>query len=195
MVPEPEEPASYEAVDLGLPSGLKWATCNVGATQPHECGTYFSWGEIETKDWYSEDTYKFGKSGSISKYSTSDGITQLALVDDTARRNMGAMWHLPTKEDITELIENTTSEWVENYNTTGVSGRLFTGTNGNQIFIPASGCLENDTYLGVNGYCQMWSSSLSLNNDYRALCLYFSNAEIYRASDFRYYGFCVRGVK
>ena len=109
----------YEWVDLGLPSGLKWATCNVGATQPHECGTYFSWGEIEAKDWYSEDTYKFGKSDSISKYSTSDGITQLALVDDTARRNMGTMWRLPTKEDITDIINKMWEEYELTPNNVG----------------------------------------------------------------------------
>lgn len=187
-------PTSYELVDLGLPSGLMWGACNIGASKPEEYGNYFAWGELSSKNSYIDSNYKFG--GEVmSKYNSTDGLTQLLSVDDIAHISQGDSWHIPTKDDVSELIENTTSEWIADYNSTGVSGRLFTGVNGNSIFIPASGCISGEEHLGGAGYCQAWSSSLSTNNETRALCLYFDAEQVFRASDFRSQGFVIRPVK
>ena len=125
-----------EYVDLGLPSGTLWATCNLGASSPEEYGDYYAWGETEQKDYYDWDTYKFGEEFNLTKYNIEDGKTILDLEDDAANVVLGGEWHMPTKKQIEELFENTTNEksrlnWVE--------GILFTSkTNNNTLFFPYS---------------------------------------------------------
>ncbi len=152
------------AIDLGLPSGTKWACCNVGASKPEKYGSYFAWGETSSKTNYDEDTYKWYKKGewivdeeldegyydySITKYCTdpkdgwngfTDNKTILELADDAAHANWGGEWCMPDSTDFEELIEYTTNKWVKNFNGTGVKGCLFTGKNGKRIFLPAAGC-------------------------------------------------------
>ena len=102
----------HEYVDLGLPSGIKWATCNVGATTPEEYGDYFAWGETQPKDYYDWSTYKYcnGDEYSITKYCTRstygtvDIKTTLELSDDAARVNWGGKWRMPTIEEQKELL-------------------------------------------------------------------------------------------
>ncbi|MDD6782411.1 MAG: hypothetical protein PUD89_05750, partial [Bacteroidales bacterium] len=101
----------HEYVDLGLPSGLKWATCNVGATAPEAYGDYYAWGETTTKSTYEWSTYKWcdGSYDTQTKYCTSssygtvDNKTVLDLADDAARANWGGAWRMPTDEEWTEL--------------------------------------------------------------------------------------------
>ena len=170
-------------VDLGLPSGLQWAKCNVGADKETDYGYYFQWGEIESHDngipcdWAN---YKYGDGWNFSKYNTltsygetPDGKTTLDFEDDAARANMGGDWRMPTKDEFQELLDNTTNEWVTNFNGSRVNGRKFTGSNGNYIFIPASDSrsVYSSRSQGYDGY--IWSSSLNASNPNNAWYLGF----------------------
>ena len=146
---------SGDWVDLGLPSGLLWATRNVGASSPTDYGNYYAWGETSPKDAYTEDNNRYYNSlTGYSKYTGSDGLTILQSGDDAATANYGG--RTPTKAEWEELMNNTTSQWVT---INGVNGRCFTGSNGNSFFLPAAGCRSYSSfgYAGSNGY--FWSSS------------------------------------
>ena len=126
-----------KSVDLGLPSGTIWATCNLGASSPEEYGDYYAWGETEPKDKYYWDTYKFIEWDELTKYNEEDGKTILDPEDDAAHVVLGGEWHIPTCEQMKELIRNTTNEVSE---LNGVKGRLFTSNiNNNTLFFPYAG--------------------------------------------------------
>lgn len=139
-----ESIANDEYVDLELPSGIKWATKNIGAKSPVECGNYFAWGEVVQKDFYDESNYSFyniSLSGNkiVRKYTIFDRRYFLEQNDDVAYLHLGNGWHMPTPDDVDELISNTTQQYVENYCGSYVSGFLLTSTNnGKQIFFPRS---------------------------------------------------------
>ena len=194
---------TYEYVDLGLSSGLKWAKCNVGAKKETDAGLYFAWGEttgytasqVGTDKQFSWSDYKYGNSDSnLTKYNQSDGKTVLESTDDAATQIMGGNWRMPTKAEFDELLSGTTNEWIANYNDTGVSGRKFTSkTNGNSIFIPAAGGCSDGSVGGVGGG-GVWSSSLVASSPNRAwyLGFYSGNCSMYGYG--RYGGQSVRGV-
>lgn len=163
-----------EAVDMGLPSGLKWASYNLGASSPEQPGAYFAWGETEPKEDYSWKTYKWcnGTSSSLTKYCTSnnygieDGKKLLDSEDDVAVVKLGETWRLPTSSEWVELKNNCLKEWTS---LQGVYGYLYTSKiNGNSIFIPAAGCYNGTTKLDEenNSYC--WLSSVNNQRAYRA---------------------------
>ena len=205
----------YEWVALGLPSGTKWATCNVGATTPEGYGDYYAWGETTPKDYYSWSTYKWAtatydakygewdletltKYNTSSSYGTVDNKAMLDPADDAARANWGGQWRMPTKEECQELIDNCTWTWTDDYNGTGVAGRIVTSnTNGNHIFLPAVGCRSGDDLdnEGLDGYYGgYWSSSLDTGSPYDAWCVYFeSDGEGWFYGD-RGFGHSVRPV-
>ena len=138
----------------------------------------------------------------MTKYNTStsygenpDKIATLRPEDDAARANMGGDWRMPTKDEIQELIDNTTNQWVTNYNGSGVNGRKFTGSNGNSIFIPAAGSCYNGSVGDVGNYCRVWSSSLDASNPYGAWFLGFFSGGCYVNVIKRCYGLSVRGVR
>ena len=153
------------AVDLGLPSGLKWATCNVGANQPEEYGDYFAWGETQTKSTYDWSNYKWynGSKNTITKYCTNsslgteDNKTFLDQEDDAASVNWGGSWRMPTKAEQYELRNNCTWTWTTQ---NGVNGFIVTGPNGKSIFFPAAGCHNDNSLNGVGNDGGYWSSSL-----------------------------------
>lgn len=159
----------HDYVDLGLPSDLKWATCNVGATRPEEFGDYFAWGEIEPKDWYDPSTYKWYNDASSeitnTKYCTDkiwgtvDNLTTLDLSDDAAYVNMGAAWRMPTKNDMYELINH--CNWSKT-TLNGVNGLKGIGPNGNSIFFPFAGDIfQVKSSLDYNKFnAKYWTSSL-----------------------------------
>ena len=184
----------YEYVDLGLPSGLKWATCNIGATSPEQAGLYFAWGETTgyTADQctsgvraFTEDEYNAGPAASIS--------SNLSLAQDAAHVNLGGNWRMPTKAEFEELISNTDQTWTEDYNGTGVAGRVFTSKiNGNSVFFPAAGyCIYSSVGLvgSGGGY---WSASWDSSST--TWCLNFGSGgqDLFNGS--RYCGISVRGV-
>ena len=194
----------YEYVDLGLPSRLKWAKCNVGAEKETDYGDYFMWGSTtpNTADectWTNapfnggassyDDTYFNSVKGTVCP----NGI--LAKEYDTASQIMGGDWRMPTKAEIQELIDYTTNKWFTNYNGTGVSGTKFTGSNGNSIFIRAVGSCFYGSVYGVGGSGGVWSSSLYTSNSGIAWRLGFSSDYC----DVGDYGLCggqsVRGVR
>lgn len=111
---EVNDKSPAEAIDLGLPSGTLWASCNVGATKPEEYGDYFAWGEITPKENYSESTYKWcnGDLDKLTKYNannsygTVDNKKELDLADDAAYMNWGGRWRMPSLDQIKELLDN-----------------------------------------------------------------------------------------
>ena len=192
----------YEYVDLGLPSGIKWATCNVGANSPEEYGGYYAWGETEEKEDYGWETYKWcnGNENTMTKYCTDsrygtvDNKTVLDPEDDVAHVKWGGDWRMPTAEEQEELIKNCTWEWTA---LNGVNGYRVTGPNGNSIFLPVAGGRDGtDVRLrGLEG-CY-WSSSLCRYNGNCVRALYFEAGyydDFFRYTLLRSYGLSVRPV-
>lgn len=180
-------------VDLGLPSGIKWATCNVGAIKPEEYGDYFAWGEIKPKTAYSWSTYfdTIDGGSTFTKYTTA-GKTMLDLEDDAARSNWGGEWQMPTNEEWTELRNNCTWTWTTK---NGVNGyEVKSKINGNFIFLPAAGYHYLDDLHNAGYYGYYWSSSLRVGNPDDAWGVYFGSDDVSRRSDGRCCGRSVRPV-
>lgn len=179
-----------KAVDLGLPSGIKWANVNIGAKSPEDYGWYLAWGETEPKSDYSMDTYFDSR---LVKYSISIRPT-LVPEDDAAHVNWGGDWRIPTAAEHNELRSYCTWTWAT---LNGVKGfKVSSKTNGNFIFLPAAGC-RRDSYLGDAGagsYGYYWSSSVYSGGPYGAYYLSFSASYIDQDYFSRYYGRSVRAV-
>ena len=159
----------HEYVDLGLPSGTLWATCNVGATKPEEPGTHFAWGETQPKNDYSWDTYKWcnGSAYRLTKYCNVSGLgdngfadnkTELDLEDDAANANWGGDWRMPSLDQIKEIVDQCNWEW-ETLN--GAYGRRITGPNGNSIFLPAAGWRSSTSLYDEGTGGGYWSRMIS----------------------------------
>jgi hypothetical protein len=196
----------HEYVDLGLPSGTLWATCNIGASSPEEYGDYFAWAETTSKSTFSWTTYRYNATNQhyMSKYCTNynlgpngftDYLTELEPEDDAAYVNWGRKWRIPTKTQFSELINSnyTTTTWTTQ---NGVYGRLITSkSNGNSLFLPAAGA-RGDSSLGSagsDGY--YWSRMLYANSPQSAYGLSFNSANVKLNHDGRYYGKSVRPVR
>ena len=187
---------SHAYVDLGLPSGLKWATCNVGASSPEEYGDYFAWGETTAKSSYSWSTYKWcngdydtqTKYNTDSSYGTVDNKTVLDLEDDAARANWGGNWRMPTDEEFVELYNNCTWTWTTQ---NGVNGyKVTSNNNGNSLFLPAAG-YRNGSSLGYAGsYGNYWSASLNSSFPLSARELYLDFGYVYPSLGNGYYVRC-----
>lgn len=194
---------NYEYVDLGLPSGTLWATCNVGASCPEEYGDYFAWCETVPKEEYTYENYKwwyFDENGYryISKYNTKsnfgpvDNKTEMEPDDDAACVYMGSSWCMPSLEQIAELVNLCTWQWTQR---NGVNGHLVTGPNGNTMFLPAAGYRDGSSPEYVGTYGIYWSRSLYAYLPDRAYCLYF-DSQYWDSEDFsRYYGHVIRAVR
>lgn len=208
------------AIDLGLTSGLKWASCNVGASAPEDYGDYFAWGDPEPyytaghsqdspcSDWrdnktgYNWASYKFelgnDYNGPFSKYVTNssygtvDNNTELDPEDDAAAVNWGGTWRMPTLADWQELLDECTWTWTTQ---SGVNGRLVTSnTNGNSIFLPAAGGRFNTYLYDAGSLGSFWSSSLNTDYPSYAYFVYFSSDDYFWASSDLYSGRSVRAV-
>ena len=183
---------SHDYVDLGLPSGTLWATCNIGANSPEDYGDYFAWGETAPKDNYEWSNYKWcnGSMYSLTKYCTDsnfgivDNKTKLDPEDDAANVNWGPSWHIPTLEQMQELLNNCTCEWTSR---NGVNGYQVTAPNGNSLFLPAT-LYASEAYY--------WSGSLSSGESRNAYNLkFYRSKKPCLSEDDRAYGFCVRAVR
>ena len=191
-------------VDLGLPSGTRWATCNVGATSPEEYGDYFAWGETTPKASYDWGTYKYcndtkesmTKYCEYSYYGKVDNKTTLELSDDAARANWGGTWRMPTEAEYEELIDTNNCTW-ECIARNGVRGYEVTSKkNGNSIFLPAAG-YRVGSYLNFAGsYGYYWSSSLDPRYSFCAYGLLDPDADanVYFSDEHRCQGRSVRAV-
>lgn len=214
----PESP--YQMVDLGLPSGLKWADRNVGASSSEDYGLYFQWGDTEgytsdqagvnkVFDW---STYKFGDEYNLTKYNSTDGLKVLESIDDAATVHMGSQYRMPTMDEIQELIDNTTHTFVDGdgneydkqyvwsnnpFESVKFKGMRFIGSNGNSIFIPASGHCAGSLLHEVDFYGQFWSSSLRYTKYYDAAAYltFHSGGDVNQGGSMRFTGQPVRGVQ
>ena len=200
--------------------GPYFAQCNVGATKPEEYGYYFWWGDTEgyvrnaaDDGWvstktgasfafsdgncptYGKDNSTLQSQGYIDSF---DSTGNLLAKYDAATAHLGAPWRMPTDAEISALISNCTPTWTNNWNGTGVNGRLVTGKGAyasKSIFLPAAG-YGYDSYfycLGLGG--GYWSSTPSSDNSDIAWYLDFGSSDFYRYGIFRYYGQSVRPVR
>ena len=205
-------------VDLGLPSGAKWASSLVGAsngtTAESWYGNYYAWGETITKKYYdwedpndANQNYKYAKGSydTLTKYCNmsdygyngyTDNLKILELSDDVAHSEFGGDWHMPDSKLLCELMIYTDNEWVENYNNIdGLNGRVFTSkVNGNTLFIPAAGYRNGSDINEVGSICYLWSSSLRLDYPCDAYNLYFRSDDITMNYDYRCIGYSVYPV-
>ncbi len=199
-VPERGGAESHDYVDLGLPSGTLWATCNVGANSPEEYGDYFSWGETKPKNTYNWVTYKWSKgtSTTMTKYCTDsnygiiDNKEELDSSDDAATVNWGSAWRMPTYEQQIELFEHCTWTWTT---VNGINGHSVVGPNGKSIFLPAAGYrddVDREGGEGIRGY--YWASSLLLSYPDSACNWGFGEGGYVGESFFRFCGLPVRPV-
>ena len=193
----------HEYVDLGLPSGIKWATCNVGATTPEGYGDYFAWGETSPKTTYNWSTYKYcnGSYDTMIKYCTNsdygtvDNKTTLELTDDAARVNWGGKWRMPTKAEQDELRSSSNCTWTWTTQNEVKGYKVTSKKNGNSIFLPAAGYRIDDNLLNAGSYGYYWSSSLytSFSDNACNVNFYSNYVYLYYYYD-RYDGLSVRAV-
>lgn len=160
----------HDYVDLGLPSGLKWATCNVGATVPEEFGNHYSWGEDLKKPSYTWQYYQLsdGTADVMEKYNATDGKTIIDLEDDVANSEWGNYWRIPTTEEQKELVDNCSFETIS---LNGVLGLKVKGPNGNCIFLPAASYRTAPYTTILIGHLRYWSSTLSDEEYSKAFCM------------------------
>ena len=161
-------------INLGLPSGVKWSCCNVGASNPSDFGNYYAWGETETKSDYSKST---------SNYYEDFMVDICGSSKDVARVELGGSWQLPSSADIDELFENCDTT-VTSVN--GVKGMLFTGKYGKSIFLPFAGNSYGSSSTSQGTYGYYWSGTPSAGIGNYAYCLYVcDNGDANRYSCFR----------
>lgn len=173
----------HDWVDLGLPSGLKWATCNIGATRPELYGNYYAWGEITTKTEYTaENSLTYNQ----PLYDISGDVTY-----DAARANWGSTWRMPTKVELEELVNNCTFTWTTQ---SGVYGMIVTGPNGNSIFLPAAGGYRGSSLYFTGMFGLYFSSTPYESYRLDAYYLYLERDVSNVSHNCRYEGYTIRPV-
>lgn len=180
----------HEWVDLGLPSGTLWATCNVGASKPEEYGSYFAWGEIKTKSEYTPENYFDSQ---YEKYSF-DGQTELLPGDDAATANWGNGWQMPSFEQMAELVRGdyTTPERITQNGHYGL--KITSKSNGKSIFLPAAGYRYNSSLKFPGNFGDYWTRSLSTSNEPHHLDFYSPDGPVFYSYK-RCYGRSIRPVR
>ena len=204
-----EEADAHEWVDLGLPSGTLWATCNIGAESPEQVGDYFAWGEIETKNGFNWTHYllSVGSENTLTKYCTqsewgnegfTDNLTELEPEDDAATMIWGDKWQMPSLEQVEEL--STCSSIGTTLN--GVPGRkVFSKLDPQNvwIFLPNSGWRQARNYNDMS-YGHYWGRTLCSSNSNYATGIYFNSSNLNASNypnnyDKRCYGRPIRPVR
>ena len=186
------------AVDLGL--SVKWARCNLGATEPEQYGNYYAWGETSPKNEYKWANYKYGssKNGPFSKYVLESGYgevdhkTVLDLEDDAAYAEYGGFWRMPTQKEVEELMNGCTWVWTTRNDIPGY--KVTSITTGNSIFLPANGMFGGSSANDAGIVGNYWSASLSKENTYFSVSPYFASSYIRNGNCYRYLGLAVRPV-
>lgn len=195
---------SHACVDLGLPSGTKWAVSNLGTDDVWKCGRYYAWGETAPKDTFTWSSYKYCEGSAISllKYSThitygvADSLTVLTPADDAATVNWGDEWCMPTSEQFRELQKFCTWQWTPNYRGTGVAGNLgVSKMNGDAIFFPAAGYRGAGRSYSVGDYGDYWTADLDVNSCESALDFSFVSGSFNSYGNSRYIGQTIRAVR
>lgn len=172
----------HKYVDLGLPSGTKWATMNVGASSETDYGNYYQYGKGEAQ---------YAATSGDSYYSGTED--PLAASADTAVQVWGGQWHMPTKAQIEELTANTTYEWVTNYKGSGINGGTFTAKNGAVLFFPAAGNWDNGSQDDVGNFGFYWGSSPGGGMNVAYLLGFYDGGKVVTDVN-RTYGYSVRPV-
>ncbi len=178
--------SKWKYVDLGLPSGRKWAVNDLGSTSPYVTGSLFAWGETKAKNTYKWETYKWCEQshGDFKKYNLNDGVKMLELADDAASAKLGKSWCLPRKSDWMELKQYCTWHYAKNFNSTGRPCYFgVSRTNGNVIVFPAS--KEPPTY---------WTSNISVGIPSAAQSFVFQKRDLFFENNSRWLGCQVRAV-
>lgn len=170
IVSAKQKTVDHVFVDLGLPSGTLWATCNIGASTPESYGDYFAWGETQPKATCNWSTYKFINDSMVSKYTKNDGLFILQASDDVASVKWGRSCHMPSYDEWNELIMYCKQSWITR---NGVNGKLFTASNNNSIFLPAGGYHMDSILNEVGKIGYYWSSSANEDYDNSAYFFYF----------------------
>ena len=199
---------NHEYVDLGLPSGTLWATCNIGANIPEDYGDYFAWGEtmLPEDNSYLWTSYKWSNSlnTTLTKYCNdsyygkdgfTDDLTELEISDDAAYVNWGGDWRMPSKEQFDELINSsyTTIEWTT---LNGVNGRKITSkSNGRTLFFPAAGSRYDSSLGGAGSFGYYWSRTLPSFGPYYAWVMCFSSYSVLIDGNSRSIGLSIRPVR
>lgn len=177
----------HSCVDLGL--SVRWATCNIGASKPHESGSLFSWGETAGKTNYTAADYKYARADSENFQDIGNDIKNTKF--DACRALWGDGWRMPTSIEMRELVARCKWEWktVE-----GMNGYEVTGPNGKSIFLPAAGIkLDTDSYYqGEYGY--YWTSTVSTRDANNAYFLSFYSSRYDLDNVRRYFGNTIRAV-
>jgi hypothetical protein len=175
-------------VDLGLPSGILWAICDIGSSSPEIRGYNFAWGEISPKSEFSWNNYKYGTAASdssMTKYNSRDKLTTLELEDDAAYVNMGESWRMPTADEANEILQYTTRKITD---TTTDKRVVFTSIfNGNTITFPIGFGVWTSTRYPTT-YFSYDANALTM--DYKSSSWGISVSSMMA----RYRGYCIRGV-
>ncbi len=182
-----EDVVEPEYIDLGLPSGTLWATCNFGANKSEDFGYYYAWGEIEPKFHYDWDSYKWGNpENGFSKYQN-DGKTVLDPEDDPVTAKWGPDWRMPTKEEWQELIDNCATYWEDK----GAPGLwLINMKNNKELFLPCAWDAESTSKYGV----VYWTSSVSDSVDGSVYYFYMNKTVLIGSTTKRMWGLPIRPV-
>ena len=188
----------HEWVDLGLPSGIMWATCNIGASKPEEFGDYFAWGETTTKSNYSDSTsLRWGEGlaslkdkGVIRYYKSYDGT--LTSEYDAACKKWGGKWRMPNLYEYLELLDNCKITWAT---VNGVDGCILKGSNGNSIFFPAAGKRKGSSLSDADSHGSYWCSTAndSIVNNFN-FSNWHNSVSYSLVGDYMYYGLCIRPI-
>lgn len=196
------------AIDLGLPNGMKWACCNVGATCPEDVGNYYAWGETETKEEITRDNYKF-LTGTHKEYK--ENVGNIIYHDfknigedisgteyDVAHVKWGVNWYMPSKNEWESLDYSNMYSITANTTYNGVKGTMIEGKNGRRLFFPYGGYkIDSDTKGDTDGPC--WTSTLCSTNNESGEMAYSNGTNkmgLYRLHQTRnrYFGLPVRAI-
>ena len=195
-----------DCVDLGLPSGLLWATCNIGADKPTDYGDYFMWGSTkpDTDNECRLKTCPFN-TNKVNDIDIHDACRNDILVPeyDAATVILGSEWRLPTNDDFEELIDNTEHKWIRNYQGSKVNGMRFTPKNAEangaeldtELFIPASGYRIGSIFRWRGGQAYLWSASFNTENTINESNIILNKSTCVISYNYRSTGLCLRGVK
>ncbi len=184
----------YSFVDLGLQSKILWATCNVGATKPEEKGVYYQWGARSRAAFEDYSSANYQNFPASKKYSAEDGKRRLEFSDDAAIANMGLGWRMPTEEEMQELIDGCDWTWTDDYNGTGVAGKIgVSKKNRNKIFFPAAGYMRGEVVKSTSKLCCYWTASMRTNTTSAASAELSNSQEVFYDTK-RYDGLTVRAV-
>ena len=160
-------------IDLGLPSGTKWACCNVGANSPEQYGGYYAWGETVEKSSYGWSNYILCDGTESTCHSIGSDIAGTNY--DVVHVKWGESWVMPSYSQFEELIEKCTTEWTS---LNGINGYTFTGPNGSSIFLPASGYYGFGDKFFEGSVGLFWSSTYNSSNKDLARYLRFDSGRL-----------------